>query len=199
MITKNKLDINVEASIQRDIFNIVNELKRTNSESRAYRLLLTLDSLEKIINEGSMNIKFPKEYIYEKEKYYLEKIKYRMAEDYYFYVKEYEEFNKKMVEMSQYYKRKYQIRNNHIYKHVVPLSESYNLTSSFFKDYDSDIANYFENIYNSHRALVCKVDSDGLSFFGNHITNSYIIVKKTNNYYFIFDLKKYLNFLIKFI
>ncbi len=177
MTVNNQASVNIEFGIQRYIYNIINELKRTNSDSRVYRLLLSLDNLEKIITKTNLDIKYPKEYTFEKEKYDVDKLIIRMAKDYYAYETMYRNFNEKICNISDYIQRKYIIGNYNVFEDVVQLEESIQLSKEFLKYYDQGISDYFDEIYNSHRSLVCDIDSDGISFLGNHIMQSYIIIK----------------------
>lgn len=178
MNKNNQHSIDVAEYIQSDIYKIIEELKRTTSATRVHRLLLALENLEKVVNTAGFDIKYPKEYLFEKSKYEQEndKLIIRMAKDYVYYAQEYKDFNKKITQIAPYIRRKYNIGSYNIYKDIVNIDETFKLTREFFKDYDQDMYDHFEDIANSPRAIIADLGNDGLSFLGNHVIKSYLLL-----------------------
>lgn len=173
----------LEKIIQRDVYKIINELKRVKNYNIYYGLADCLYHLNEIIVLKDLNINYPKEFEYEwliKNKNidnnkYQREIKKIVSDDM--------DFNFKLTKMYDYLIDRYCLAPGVVSFNYVPFEKSLDLAKEFYKDFDNDIYNYFLEILDSPRFILVDhyEDLEGWAISSNYLIDSYLVVSPYNN------------------
>lgn len=181
MINKVPIQTNVEIEIQKDIYKLINELKKMSSTNRAARLIGTLDVIEEIINDNNLNVSFPKEYTYELNKFKMNQYDREMNNFYYYLnIAPMENYNKKLCKISEYFKKKYKLINQYVLFHKIDIKDTIKITEDFLKQYDEEIYDLFEKMLKNNRIFLGNSSSNGVTITGNYLMDPYIIIAPGN-------------------
>ena len=175
----------LETVIQRDIFNIVRELKKCHNFSKYNDLVSKYYYISELINELELSIKYPKELEFELNKKSLDKIDKVLTRKYDETVKINEKINKKIIAMNNYFEDRYlNSEFDKEYNNIVDINDSINIVKDFFKQYDYEIYNFFISYLKNPRLIF--IEGDNSEFVGyctnsDYLTDSYVVVNVNNN------------------
>ena len=172
----------LQKEIQNDIYKIVNELKRTTSDSLYYDLTSKLYFLNEIIVLKDLEINYPKEFEFEwfkksnkNKKDAFEKAIFNTAQENY-------TLDLRIAKMSNVLFDRYLIKEGIVPFKYVPFDRSLELAIDFYKRFDEEIYNFLIDTINSPRfVLVDNVENlEGWSLKNNYLVDSYTVVSPYN-------------------
>lgn len=167
----------VEKNVQRDLYAMVNELKKTNSLSRGYQMVKSLEMLQELIDDNNLNINYPKEYEFEMNKFDIDKFDINYLNLYYqLNYKPMLEYNKKLCKMSSYIKRTISIPKVVYMKDRLNIKQTYQIANDFLNYFDKNMYDYFNYLTNKQRVFLGNVDCEGMATHANHVIEPYIIL-----------------------
>ena len=172
-----------EAQLQREIYILTNELKKTTNKYQQLKLATYIESIKNIINVENLDVKFPKEMEYEITKYYNHDIFCKIIDEYYYNVEKNYSYNKRFVKMLNHFNKRYIISDNSIvFNNYLEFKDVLFLVSDFLKYYDKKIYNHFVKLFNEDRIMAVSIceDAEGFCIPQNFLIDSYISYNQKN-------------------
>ena len=173
-----------EKMLQRDIYNIVNEIKKCKNDYQFLRLINSYHNLVNIIEDTNANINYPKESEFELNKVSCDKISNDCTKMYIDQLDKMEKINNGLLKIYKHIVNRYDLPGRDLIFEVgLDMEEVKSLVADFFKQYDEDIYNKYLKMLSSPRIIKKEINDNAVGFCNNpnHVVDSYIIMSPFEN------------------
>ena len=179
-------DESLAKEIQKDIYKIINEMKKTKSNSLYYNLATCLYFINEIIILKDLDIKYPKEFEFEWFKKNINKEKLAFKNKMVNAANINYDLDLKVANMSNYLFDRYLINEEYMHLRRFPFERSLELAIDFFKQFDNEIYNFFMDLISSPRFVLIDDGGnlEGWSLKRNYLVDYYTVIVPQ---YFISD------------
>ena len=169
----------LKTTIEKDIFKLIQEMKKCHNKRRYIELVHACNHLLEIAFLEDLDIKVPKEIDYELDKINLDCLDNIYSKQFFENLNKMFHYNEKLTKIGDYLSERYQPSSyTYNYTQKLDIAESVRLTTNFFKQYDTDIYNYFQNLKNgTHFIITNKLnDTLGTTYQSNYLIKSYVCI-----------------------
>lgn len=172
---------NLKASLEKDIYKIVQELKKCTNKTRYFKLVTACDDLSTLAFLKDININVPDELEYELNKKDLEAIDESYTKLLFDNINHMYSYNRKICKMLN----KFDIKSfyQRSYNNKISFNENLALAKDFFENYDETLYRYFNKLINSSNFFTINQINEncGMTYRSNEIVKPYVYVSPLNN------------------